>query len=289
MELLKAIGLVSDEKGERGENAEPAQETDEVRRGSSGSVPTKQRAATTTTTPTIMADGGPPLVDLGSDTSAARRRRSTSTAEVLNKLEEVVFFWSASHKTSGKPDEAVAADPHANTSADSFESPTHSGWLTKQGAIHKTWRKRYFVLNRHLLYYFDGSSARRPKGVIDLTGCEVMRDMTRGKKHCFQVSHKKNMQQRIFLLHAKEDDDMKQWMRVINAAIDSTRPSGEAAPSSPSSSPLRAKASPRQVGSSSSSPTPSDDEEGQEAARDTDKGKEATSDDEAAVAVLVDV
>lgn len=275
MELLKAIGLVPDEKEEKGENAaESVQETDEGRSGSSGSVPTNQRAATTT--PTIMADGGPPLVDLGSDTSAARRRRSTSTAEVLNKLEEVVFFWSASHKTS-KPDEAVAADPHANTSADSFESPTHSGWLTKQGAIHKTWRKRYFVLNQHLLYYFDGSSARRPKGVIDLTGCEVMRDMTRGKKHCFQVSHKKNMQQRIFLLHAKGDDDMKHWMRVINAAIDSTRPPGEgtASPSSPSSSPLSAaKASPRQLGSSSSSPTPSDededdnDEEGQEAARD---------------------
>jgi hypothetical protein len=110
----------------------------------------------------------------------------------------------------------------------------------------------------------------------------VVQDMTRGKKHCFQVSHKKNMQQRIFLLHAKGDDDMKHWMRVINAAIDSTRPPGEvaASPSSPSSSPLSAaKASPRQlVSSSSSSPTPSDededdDEEGQEAAR--DKGKEA--------------
>jgi hypothetical protein len=84
MELLKAIGLVPDEKEEKGENAadsESVQETDEGRSGSSGSVPTNQRAATTT--PTIMADGGPPLVDLGSDTSAARRRRSTSTAEVV--------------------------------------------------------------------------------------------------------------------------------------------------------------------------------------------------------------
>ncbi len=86
--------------------------------------------------------------------------------------------------------------------------------------------------------------------------------MTRGKKHCFQVSHKKNMQQRIFLLHAKGDDDMKHWMRVINAAIDSTRPPGEVDAASPSSPLSAAKASPRQLGaSSSSSMTPSDDEE----------------------------
>ncbi len=71
MELLKAIGLVPDEKEEKGENAaESGQQTDE---GRSGSVPT---GATT------MADGGPPLLDLGSGTSAARRR-STSTAEVV--------------------------------------------------------------------------------------------------------------------------------------------------------------------------------------------------------------
>lgn len=124
----------------------------------------------------------------------------------------------------------------------------------------------------------------------------VVQDMTRGKKHCFQVSHKKNMQQRIFLLHAKGDDDMKHWMRVINAAIDSTRPPGEVDAASPSSPLSAAKASPRQLGaSSSSSLTPSDDEEyedqeeeGQEAAR--DKGKDGASPDDAvATAVLVDV
>jgi hypothetical protein len=41
----------------------------------------------------------------------------------LNKLEEVVFFWSASHKTA-KPDEAIAADPHANTYAARTPIPT---------------------------------------------------------------------------------------------------------------------------------------------------------------------
>jgi len=106
-------------------------------------------------------------------------------------------------------------------SANSFTSPTHSGWLTKQGAIHKTWRKRYFVLNEHLLYYYTSSSvtnhtsfvecaqsvgaemllfllvfvrstggmqAKLPKGVIDLTGCEVMRVIilsALGSRLCF--------------------------------------------------------------------------------------------------------
>lgn len=52
-------------------------------------------------------------------------------------------------------------------------------------------------------------------------------DMTRGKKYCFQVSHKKNLQQRIFLLHAKDREQMKQWMQCLNAAI---RPAEETPP-----------------------------------------------------------
>jgi uncharacterized membrane protein len=79
----------------------------------------------------------------------------------------------------------------------------------------------------------------------------MMQDMTRGKKHCFQVSHKKNMQQRVFLLHAKEDEDMKQWMRVINAAIDTTRPAADPAATAASSPPQLKSTASRAVSSSS--------------------------------------
>jgi hypothetical protein len=90
--------------------------------------------------------------------------------------------------------------------------------------------------------------------------------MTRGKKHCFQVSHKKNMQQRVFLLHAKEDEDMKQWMRVINAAIDTTRPAAADLAATAASSPPQLKsAASRAV----SSPLPEDED------LSAGKGKEA--------------
>ncbi|KAL6077081.1 Ras GTPase-activating protein 1 [Balamuthia mandrillaris] len=61
--------------------------------------------------------------------------------------------------------------------------------------------------------------ASKPKGLIDLSGCEVLRDITRGKKNCFQITHPTNQQKRTFLLHAKTEEDMRFWLKNINAAI----------------------------------------------------------------------
>jgi len=67
--------------------------------------------------------------------------------------------------------------------------------------------------------------------------------MTRGKKHCFQVSHKKDVRDnRIFVCHGSDDKDMKQWIKVIDSATKLKRPSNESQDiASPLSSPSVSK------------------------------------------------
>jgi hypothetical protein len=43
-------------------------------------------------------------------------------------------------------------------SFDQFPQELHAGWLVKQGALHKNWKKRWFVVRGgHMLYYSSPS------------------------------------------------------------------------------------------------------------------------------------
>jgi hypothetical protein len=44
------------------------------------------------------------------------------------------------------------------------------GWLTKQGAIVKNWKKRYFIVQNGRMSYFDGPNGKE-LGAISLAGC----------------------------------------------------------------------------------------------------------------------
>ena len=54
------------------------------------------------------------------------------------------------------------------------ENQTYAGYLKKQGALFKQWKERYFVLDslKHQLRYYDNSSDRIVKGIIDLSDVE---------------------------------------------------------------------------------------------------------------------
>jgi len=47
------------------------------------------------------------------------------------------------------------------------------GWLTKQGAIVKNWKKRYFIVQNGRMSYFDGPNGKEP-GTILLAGCRYV-------------------------------------------------------------------------------------------------------------------
>eukprot|EP01089_Gocevia_fonbrunei_P003003 TRINITY_DN12863_c0_g1_i1.p1 TRINITY_DN12863_c0_g1~~TRINITY_DN12863_c0_g1_i1.p1 ORF type:complete len:146 (-),score=35.65 TRINITY_DN12863_c0_g1_i1:137-574(-) len=100
--------------------------------------------------------------------------------------------------------------------ANSFDSPNKQSWLTKQGGIYKTWKMRYFVLDGTNLFYYRSETADAPRGVINLDGCEIYKDLTKGKSNCFQISHPKR---RSFYIFAKTVEEMAEWIKEINIVI----------------------------------------------------------------------
>merc|ERR1711962_1282022 len=69
-----------------------------------------------------------------------------------------------------------------------FFSPEKEGWLLKQGGSWKSWKRRWFVLNERVLYYFQHTAETSPKGIIPLENVRVrpLKDMD-GKQWVFEI------------------------------------------------------------------------------------------------------
>lgn len=101
--------------------------------------------------------------------------------------------------------------------------PYKEGWLTKQGAKVKNWKRRWFVLYKTQLAYFDGpsGSARRERnGYIllkeVLPGSVHPIDETMfGKPNTFQVETR----DRTFFLQGDTVDQMDDWLDAILQSI----------------------------------------------------------------------
>jgi hypothetical protein len=73
-----------------------------------------------------------------------------------------------------------------------MSNPDFEGYLTKQSAWLKEWRKRYFVLKENQLHFCKGQDAS-PHGTIDLKECLTVKSAEEktGKRyvHSFSVCH----------------------------------------------------------------------------------------------------
>lgn len=61
-------------------------------------------------------------------------------------------------------------------------SPDHAGWVKKKsgdGGVQvpgsPRWQKRWLVLHRNILYYFESETSQRPQGVIFVEQCDCRR------------------------------------------------------------------------------------------------------------------
>ena len=65
------------------------------------------------------------------------------------------------------------------------------GWMTKQGGRIKTWKKRWFILSDHVLYYFKEKQEETSKacGIVPLEDVTVREVEDAKRKFCFELSH----------------------------------------------------------------------------------------------------
>jgi len=99
-----------------------------------------------------------------------------------------------------------------------------SGWLGKQGEFSFTpnamWKRRWFILKDdpgtdRIEYYTDENGSL--KGTISLVDCKLQN--LEGEGTSFVVVSLKEGKKREFILNADSDQDMKEWVRAINASM----------------------------------------------------------------------
>jgi len=101
---------------------------------------------------------------------------------------------------------------------------TKSGFLTKQGEIIQSWKRRWFALNGSTLKYFKDEKRinGRSLGTIQLATYKIKKVINTefcNKPNAF-VLLPRDQQERPYLVYADTEREMIEWMQAIQNAID---------------------------------------------------------------------
>ncbi|XP_052785499.1 dual adapter for phosphotyrosine and 3-phosphotyrosine and 3-phosphoinositide-like [Mya arenaria] len=109
----------------------------------------------------------------------------------------------------------VVEDKHMRNN---YSINSKDGYLTKLGAIFKTWKVRYWKLQSNELKYFKDTSGRHPIRTLDLDECKDCKFLGkfRGKEHVFSLE----FGWRTFYLFGKNDDESQDWVERIKWRLD---------------------------------------------------------------------
>ncbi|KAG7393488.1 hypothetical protein PHYBOEH_006058 [Phytophthora boehmeriae] len=97
---------------------------------------------------------------------------------------------------------------------DGNEQVTHSGWLKKEGARVKSWKRRYFVLRGNALSYFNSEdTGAAAKGYGHVRAVEVNGTVRNGLDITFDNG-------RILRVSARNSGEMETWLLKLSDAIE---------------------------------------------------------------------
>lgn len=112
-----------------------------------------------------------------------------------------------------------------------MSSPTKEGWMTKQGGMIKSWKRRWFSLVGTNLFYSE-KQGKKELGTINLKEVTDVSDAPESKKSCAFKLVVPNV--RTYIIAADNDKDKQDWMAAIKNAIGSSNSSVPAPASKPS-------------------------------------------------------
>ncbi len=98
-----------------------------------------------------------------------------------------------------------------------WNEPERVGWLMKQGAHIKTWRRRWFVLKGGKIFWFKGddvSASSQPRGVIEVKSCLSVKgaEDALNKPCAFEIST--NMDTMYFIADTDKARTRVLWLYV---------------------------------------------------------------------------
>lgn len=96
------------------------------------------------------------------------------------------------------------------------DNPDFQGWLTKQSAWLKDWRRRFFVLKGSKLFFMKNEQGT-PHGMIDLASCMTVKsaEYKAHKRNALEVSTPDT----TFLMYADSEKEKDDWIGAIGRAI----------------------------------------------------------------------
>ncbi|KAN0028764.1 hypothetical protein ACTFIV_010617 [Dictyostelium citrinum] len=97
--------------------------------------------------------------------------------------------------------------------------PSKSGFLFKMNGLMKSWKTRWFSLERDVLFYYKYNNDPKPQGELMILEIKSIEILPKDKKfkpyiHCFQLVHPKH----TLLLAAESEDSMKEWVGILTKA-----------------------------------------------------------------------
>uniref|UniRef100_A0A7S0MXT0 PH domain-containing protein n=1 Tax=Pyramimonas obovata TaxID=1411642 RepID=A0A7S0MXT0_9CHLO len=101
-----------------------------------------------------------------------------------------------------------------------WENPERVGWLMKQGAWIKTWRRRWFVMKDGLIFWFKTDKVTQssvPRGIVQVNKCLSVKgaEEVLNKPFSFEISTRENTQYFV----ADSDKEKEDWINAVGRAI----------------------------------------------------------------------
>ncbi|XP_031242486.1 pleckstrin homology domain-containing family A member 4 isoform X3 [Mastomys coucha] len=152
-------------------------------------------------------------MEQGRPRSSLSLASSASTVSSLSSLSTTKKPTRAVHKVHafGKRNNALRRDPNL---------PVHiRGWLNKQDSSGlRLWKRRWFVLSGHCLFYYKDSREESVLGSVLLPSYSVRPDgpgAPRGRRFTFTAEHPG---MRTYVLAADTLEDLRGWLRALGRA-----------------------------------------------------------------------
>eukprot|EP01137_Pigoraptor_chileana_P009819 Opistho-2@58629 len=89
------------------------------------------------------------------------------------------------------------------------------GFMVKKGHLRHNWKKRWFVLRGHNLFYFRQTKDTNTRGNIYLVGATVTRIRHRQKPYVFRIQTSNGVD---FMFHASSESELEDWIVAVEKA-----------------------------------------------------------------------
>ncbi|XP_037836818.1 pleckstrin homology domain-containing family A member 1 isoform X4 [Kryptolebias marmoratus] len=104
-----------------------------------------------------------------------------------------------------------------------------TGYCVKQGAVMKTWKRRYFLLDENALSYYKSDQDREALRVISLKEIQKVQECKQSDLMMRDNLFEMVTTSRTFYIQADSPEDMHSWIKAISGAIVAQRGLGRSA------------------------------------------------------------